>query len=356
MKEEQGNNTNIFAALELVGYYWKKVRWFIPVSLLIGVLIGGFLYYKKSKEVVQYYGKSTFMMSSDDMGSGGGLSASLGIMLPGSEGVGNKIILLELLKSHKMMEKTLLSEGLVEGDTDLLVNHFIRISGYREKWKGDKKWQNYSYPKNFKYDSSELRDGFLRSAAKQMSLNYTPEKTDAGIFEISFLHPNQDFAKAFLDNLVVAIIDYYTTKKTAKARVVYEYAKKRHDNLYGRMNGQTRSLARMQDRTSEFVFMEDKVPQIRANRDIEATSTMLQEAAKSLAASRMALVQRTPFIQVIDDVRLPLAKIEPKKEKFGIIGLLGGFLGSLILIVGIIVGLDFLKKQKAEYKEIKQTA
>jgi len=350
MSENIENKGNIYDFLGLIRPYWKKVRWFIPVSLILGIVIGGFLYVKKSKETVNYYGKSTFMLSSDDVGSsGGGLGASLGIMLPGGSGGGNKTILLELLRSHRMIEKTLLTEAVVNNKTDLLVNHYIELAGFRKLWKGDTAWKNYKYPKEYKHDSSEKRDGFLRTAAINISSNYTPFKTDAGIFEISYFYYNEDFTKSFLDNLIVTVIDYYTEKKTAKARIALSYAKKRHDDLYGRMNGQQRSLARMQDQTSEFVFIEDKVPQMKANRDIEATSMMVQEAAKSLAAARMALVQETPFLQVIDDVRMPLIRLEPKKEKFGLIGFAAGFLGSLILIVGVIVGLDFMRKQKAEY-------
>jgi len=350
MSESTENSGNIYDLLGLIKPYWKKTRWFIPISLIIGVALGGFLYYKKSQEIINFYGKSTFMLSSDDVAySPGGLGASLGIMIPGSGGGGNKTILLELLKSHRMIEKTMLSSAMVDGKKDLLINHYIELSGYRSAWKGRPDWANYVYPKDYKHDSMEDRDGFLRDVAINMANYYTPVKTDEGIFEISFFYPNESFTKAFLDNFVVTVIEYYTEKKTAKARIALNYAERRHSQLYGRISGQQRSLARNQDQTSEFVFIEDKVPQMKMSRDIEATAEMLQEASKSLAAAQMSLVQETPFLQVIDDVRLPLAKLEPKKEKFGLIGFLAGFLGSLILIVGIIVARDFLKKQKEEY-------
>lgn len=351
MDEAQSDGFNIFGVLDQVKHYWKKIRWYVPVCLALGLVVGGYLYYKKSQETIQYYGKTTFMLSSDDIASGGGLSSALGIMLPGSgDAGGNKVILLELLKSHRMIEQALLSTAEVDGNNDLLINHYIQLAGYRDAWKGDQQWENYSYPIDYMPDSIEIRDAFLRNAAINIATSYTPEKTEAGIFEIEFIHENEEFAKAFLDNLVITIIDYYTEKKTAKARVIFQYAKNRHDELYGRMNGQQRSLARMQDKTSEFVFVEDRVPQMLVSRDIEATSGMLEEASKSLAAARMSLVQETPYIQVIDDVRMPLTPIVPKKEKYGAIGLAGGFVGSLILLVGIFVGLDFLKKQKQAYQ------
>ena len=115
------------------------------------------------------------------------------------------------------------------------------------------------------------------------------------------------------------------------------------------MNGQQRSLARMQDKTSEFVFVEDRVPQMVVSRDIEATSAMLAESAKNLAAARMSLVKETPYIQVIDDVRMPLKREKSQMNKYGALGLAGGFIGSLALLMGVFLGLDFLKKQKLEY-------
>ena len=229
--EEKESSGNIYEVLALISPYWKKVRWYLPICLLIGLLIGGYLYYNKSQETVNYYGKTSFMLSSDDVGSGGGIAASLGVMLPGGGGGGNKTILLELLKSHRMIEKTLLTKSKINGDTNLLINHFIELAGFRNSWKGDKEWETYHYPHNYSHDSNELRDGFLRTAATVVANNYIPEKTDAGIFEISFFYHNEEFTKAFLDNLITTIIDYYTEKKTAKARIIYNYAKKKHDNM-----------------------------------------------------------------------------------------------------------------------------
>jgi hypothetical protein len=347
--EDSSNQGNIYQLLEKVKPYWKKSRWFIPVFIILGALLGGYLYYKKSHETLNYYGKTSFMLSSDDVGSGGSISANLGIMLPGSSRGSNKTILLELLKSHKMIEKTLLSSAVIDGEEDLLVNHYIKLAGYRNAWKGNKQWENYSYPLDYKHDSSELRDGFLRTAAIGLANNYSPVKTDAGIFEISFFYHHQGFTKAFLDNLVTTIIDYYTEKKTAKANIVFNYAKRRYDNLYAKLNGKQRLLARKQDKSSEFVFMEDRVPEMKINRDIDATAEMLQEASKSLAAARMSLVNETPFIQIIDDVRLPLAKMDRKEVKFGIIGFVAGFLIPLLILIGIFFAQEYLKKQKLEY-------
>lgn len=349
--EEQESSGNIYEILSKVSPYWKKVRWYIPICLLLGLLLGGYLYYDKSKEAVNYYGKTTFMMSSDDVAGGNGIASSLGVMLPGGTGGGNKAILLELLQSNRMLEKTLLTKAKVNGDTNLLINHFIDLTGYRNSWKGDKNWESYSYPTDYAHDSNETRDGFLRNAAKIIAENYAAKKTDAGIFEISFFYTNKEFAKAFLDNLIITIIDYYTEKKTAKARVIYNYAKQRHDDLYAKLNGKQRSLAKTQDKTSEFVFIEDRVPQMRMNRDIEATSEMFQEASMSLEAARMSLVQETPYVQVIDDVRLPLVKIEPKPLKMGLIGFAIGLLIPLIIIIGVIIAKDFLRKQKEEFQK-----
>lgn len=343
------NQINIYQYLELVKKYWKKARWYLPICIGLGILLGGFLYYKKSKEVVSYYGESTFMLSSDDMGSGGGIAESLGVMLPGSNRTGNKNILLELLKSHKMIENTLMTKAQVNGDSNLLINHFIELSGYRESWQGNKEWENYEYPQGYQINENELRDGFLRASAKQLSYNYNAKITDGGIFKVSFFFHNQDFTKSFLDNLMKTIIAYYTEKKTAKASNVYKYAKERYDKLYADLNGKQRQLARTQDRSSAFVFREDLTPQFKISSDIEATTELLGEATKSLEAAKMSLVQETPFIQVIDDVRLPLSQIEPEKVKYGIIGLLAGIIIPFVLIVGFIIAREYMQTQKSLY-------
>jgi len=346
----QEKKTNIYEIFHKVKEYWVKLRLWFFLGLLVGGLLGGYFYYKTSKMPPQYYAKTTFMLSSDDVsGSGGGIAASMGIMLPAMSGGGNKVILLELLKSHSMVERTLLTSAVVDGDSNLLINHFIKIYGYKDAWEGDKYWENYQFKEGYEMDREERRDAFLRQAAITIEGTYKPVKTDEGIFELVYTSGNEDFTKAFVDNLIFTLIDYYTDKKTAKARVVYEYAKRRHDELYGRINGQERSLAQMQDKTSEFMFLEDKVPQFKAQRDISLSSGLLEESAKSLAAASMSLVQETPFVQVIDDARFPLTVIEAPKLKRGLIAFLIGFLGVLGIATGIVVGLDYLKKQKEAY-------
>ena len=343
------NQNNIYQYLELINGYWKKTKWYLPICIGLGILLGGFLYYKKSKEVISYYGESTFMLSSDDMGSGGGIAESLGVMIPGSNKSSNKNILLELLKSHKMIENTLLTRAEVKGDSNLLINHFINLAGYRASWQGNKEWENYTYPKNFEINKNELRDGFLRASAKELSYNYNAKLTDGGIFKVTFFYINQEFTKGFLDNLMKTIIAHYTEKKTEKALNVYKYAKERYDKLYANLNGTQRQLARKQDKSSAFVFREDLTPQFKLSNDIEATSQLLSEATKSLEAAKMSLVQETPFIQVIDDVRLPLSQIEPEKVKYGIIGLLAGIIIPFALIVGFIIAREYMQTQKSLY-------
>ncbi len=351
-EEKQGN---IFEILALVGFYWKKLRLWLIVALLVGAALGFFMYRKEASKPVSYYGFSTFMLSSDDVSSGGGgFGAAMGIMLPGSGGNGNKTILLELLKSHAMIERTMLTSALVDGDSDLLINHYIKLAGYREAWKSDPVWKDYKYPKNYKRDIDEVRDGFLRTAAIEIAATYVPAKTDEGIFSITFINSNEAFTKAFMDNIIVTLIDYYTEKKTAKSKIMYEYAKQRYDQLSGKISSQEQSLAKMQDKSSEFVFLEDKVPQLRAQREIGTSSGLLQEAAKSLAAASMSLVQETPFVQVIDDVRLPLAIMEPPKMKKGLIGFAIGFLGIALVAAGLVFGKEYLKKQKEAFNQMHQ--
>lgn len=350
METTAEKQTNIFEILGLIKVYWIKLRLWFLIALIAGIALGWFLYYKASKKTLEYYAQTTFMLSSDDVSAGGGgFGAGMGIMLPSMGGGGNKVILLELLKSHSMIERTLLSVAVIDGDTNLLINHYININGYRQAWANKPHWKNYQYPVKYEMDKDEEKDAFLRDAAIGIGATYVPEKTDEGIFKISFQSTNEQFTKVFIDNLIVTLIDYYTEKKTAKSRIIYEYAKRRHDELYGRINGQERSLAQMQDKTSEFMFLEDKVPQLKAQRDIGLSSGMLQEAAKSLAAASMSLVQETPFVQVIDDARYPLIVIEAPKEKKGIIGFLAGFFGVLAISAGFVIGVDYLRKQKLEY-------
>ncbi len=347
---ENEKSTNFFEIFAIIKGYWIKLRLWFFISLLSGIILAFVFYKKETNKPLQYMGTTTFMLSSDDVSGGAGLSTAMGILLPSSGGGGNKTILLELLKSHSMIERTLLTNAYINGDSELLINHYIKINGFRDAWKGDKNWENYSYTSNYKRDTSEEKDGFLRNSAINIGASYTPLKSDEGIFSISFIHTNQEFTKAFIDNLVITLINYYTEKKTAKSRIIYEYAKNRYDALTGKVSGQEQSLAKLQDQSGEFVFMADRVPQQSVQRDIGLSSGMLQEAAKSLAAASMSLVQETPFVQVIDDVRLPLAIIEPSKVKKGIIGFALGFLGIFALSGGIILGLDFLRKQKEIYK------
>ena len=165
-KEDVNNIEDEISLKELI---FKLIEWYRFLLskwkvILIAGIIGGVLglTYTLIKKPI-YVAETTFVLeegeSSGGLGQYAGLASMVGIDLGGGGGgvfEGDNI--LELYKSRRMIEKTLLTKDTFNNKLDLIINRYIQYNKLKAKWEDSPDLLNISFeiPKNqftIKHDS-----------------------------------------------------------------------------------------------------------------------------------------------------------------------------------------------------------
>lgn len=323
-------------------YRYLLSKWMvICIACLVGGILG-LVYALFNKPV--YTATTTFVLENGDQSGAGlgqysGLASMVGIDLGGGGGgifQGDNI--LELYKSRTMIEKTLLSEMTVEGKKQLLIDKYIDFNKLREKWAKKPELANIQFTAesgNF----SRTQDSIMGKAVKDISKNYlTIEKPDKklSIIKVEVKAIDEPFAKAFNEQIVKNVNDFYVQTKTKKSLENVAILQQKVDSVRAVMNGAIYTAASVADATPNLNItrqIQRAAPMQRSQFTAETNKTILSELVKNLEMSKISLRRETPLIQVVDEPVLPL-----EKEKFSIAkGLIFGTLIAGIFVVIILL-------------------
>jgi hypothetical protein len=291
--------------------------------------------YANSKQP-KYSAVTTFVIeegssSSGALGALGGLASIAGFDMGGNGGgifEGDNI--LQLYKSRNMIEKTLLSEVEFNNKKLLLVDRYIEFNKLREIWAKKQNLKNIKF--NNKAAFTRVQDSVLSSITKDINLNYLKvSKLDKKLSIISteVIASDEFFAKAFNDQIVKNVNDFYVQTKTKKSLENVSILQQKVDSVRSVLYGAIYTGAVALDATPNLNptrQIQRVVPIQRSQFASEANSEILKELVKNLELSKIALRKETPLIQVIDEPIYPLDKLQLSKIK-GIIvgGILAGF-------------------------------
>ncbi|MCZ4242920.1 Wzz/FepE/Etk N-terminal domain-containing protein [Pedobacter punctiformis] len=327
--------------------WWRYLlsKWIIILSFGLLGGISGFAYAYFKKPI--YTATTTFVLE-DEKGSGGlgnlaGLASMAGVDLGGSGGgifQGDNI--LQLYKSRSMLEKTLLSSIIIKGKNQLLIDRFIESNELKKKWAEKPKLLSL----NFRADSiqdgfpilktNRLRDSILGVIVLDLNKNYLvvtkPDKKLSTI-QVDVKAKDELFAKAFNDELVKNVNEFYVNTKTKKTLQNVKILQLKTDSVRSVMNGAIYTAVAVADATPNLNptrQVQRVAPVQKAQFSAETNKVILSEMAKNLEMTKMALLKETPLIQVIDQ---PIYPLEKKKLGYlkGIV--LGGILAGILTVM-----------------------
>jgi len=329
---------------------WLVIALFVALGSILGLIYANF------KKPV-YTASTTFVLEEGadggSLGGLGGLASMAGIDLGGGQGgifKGDNI--LELYKSRTMIEKTLLTEVENNGKKQLLVNRYIDFNKLREKWTTKdipSEKVNFNVSENPTMVSPglvRLRDSILGTIVEDINKKYLivgkPDKK-LNIIKADVKAPDEFFAKAFNDEIVKNVNDFYIQTRTKKSLQNVEILQQKTDSVIGVMDKSIFASAATLDATPNLnpTRQSLRAPVQRYQFSAEINKAILGELVKNLELSKISLVKEAPLIQVIDQPVFPLYK-----QKFGY--LKGMIFGGLILGFLSVVCL-FLRKV---YKEV----
>lgn len=327
-------------------YRYLLSKWvtIIGFGILGGIL--GFAYAYTKKPI--YTATTTFVLEEGEKGGGlgqyAGLASMVGIDLGGGGGgifQGDNI--LELYKSRTMIEKTLLTEVDYQGKKQLLIDRYIDFNKLREGWAKKPELAKLSFSSIVNRLSSaeqRLRDSVMGVIVNDINKNYlSVVKPDKKLSIINAQVKAQDefFAKAFDEQIVKNVNDFYVQTKTKKSLVNIAILKQKTDSVRAVMNGAIYSAAAVVDATPNLNptrQVQRVAPMQKSQFTAETNKAILGELVKNLEMSKMALLKETPLIQVVDEPVLPLENDRLGKIKSVFTGMLFfSFLFSFFLLV-----------------------
>jgi hypothetical protein len=321
---------------------WWKYLWSKWVIILIAGLIGGALglAYSLIKKPV-YTAETTFVLEDGESGGGlgqyAGLASMVGIdMGGGGGGIFKGDNILELYKSRRMIQETLLAKDTFNGKQQSLIQRYIEFNKLRESWNDKPNLKNiqFSNPSNF----NRAQDSIIVKLVETINggvLNVSKPDKKLSIIQVTVKSEDELFAKSFANNIVNKVNRFYVDTKTKKSMENLAVLQNQSDSVRRVLNASIGGVAAAVDANPNMnpAFQSLRVGSQRKQVDVQASGAVYQELVKNLEMAKISFRNDKPLIQVIDEPILPLKKDRLGKGK-GIIfgGIIFGFLICLFLI------------------------
>lgn len=325
-------------------YFFLRKKWIIIVLFtLFGVGLG--LYYAITRKP-KFEASLSFVIEGESGGNGlANLANTFGLGRTGGAGqsVFTSANILDLLKTRKLVEKTLLQPShfdINKSFADLVID----FMGLKEEWGENPKLKNIQFkpnsnPKKLSLNQNEVLQN-LHSVIVLNNLKVEIKNPDNTIIYIDVKSENEEFTRYFPEELIKVVSEYYIEAKTRKAKENYLVLKRQTDSVRVELNNAISGVAYANDNTFLLnpAFNVKRVPSAHKEVSVQANQAILTELVKNLEISRMNLLNETPFIEIIDTPTSPINPMKIGKFK-------GMFLGGIIgvfLIISILIGLNFI--------------
>lgn len=315
-----------------VAYIFRFKR-ALALVLIVGALAGALIAFLWTPS---YTARLTFVVDdSKSTGAGGGLSALAGQFGFNLDGIGGASGVLagdnveELIKSHKLIKATLVTEY---DSTQSLADRYAAVN------KLDQKWLKYSpdgkvtrFPVGGK-NNNRLQDSLLHEMTILiLGGEFGISKTDKKLsfFEVNATMKDEKLALLFCNRMIKQATDFFISTKTKRLRSNVERLQQRADSIGAILNHKTYDLS---SANQTLLDVNPAYTKANANVDIKerdkiVLTTIFSETVKNLEASKTLLAQETPTVQIVDEPEFPLKK---NKLKYSI-AILAGLVISGVL-------------------------
>ena len=166
-----------------------------------------------------------------------------------------------------MIERALLSEVNINGETISLAEYYIRNNKLRNDWKNNKELFFLKFTPNSERSKFTLKqDSILMVIYEKLSssdrLNISQKIKNLSITSIEVNNEDPIFAKYFCEKLAKVSSEYYTEIKTAKAKKNVDILIKQSDSIRSELNYAINGVA----------FSSDQLYNLNPSLNIKKTS------------------------------------------------------------------------------------
>ncbi len=277
-----------------------SVLFFCVLSLIFSTLIK-----PKYKADITFVVQSPVNESSS-LKNLGNIASSFGFNVGGSASTFSKENVIELFKSRRIIEATLLkSDDIKDKKNILLIDYYTNTN----KLRNSKNWIEDKID-NIDFEiKSNKRDSIISlfwNDIVEDNLQVSFNSKDASIITLSFIFQDQYFAKVFVENIIKEMEKIYVKYKTAQSRNTLDFIQNRADSVYFELQLAEQDYAKIQDINQRIVKFSGRLKELQLMRSVQVLNTMYIELIKNLELSKLTLLKETPIIEVLDGPVLPL--------------------------------------------------
>ncbi len=289
------------------------------VFLIVGFIAGlaGIYYASQQKEFFQ--SRLTFALDEGNgMSDAMSIAAQFGLSLGSSKDIFAGENILEIMKSRRIIESTLLSVDTFDNKPYTFIEYYLQQSK-----KPNSKSINIHFPvrqakSSFTYaQDSLLYNCYLTFAKSYISASKPDRKYN--IYEVNITNENEKFTKDFTDRIVDQTNKFYTEISTKKSKETLEILEKQVAAMKGNVNSSISSRADIQDANLNPAFSAAAVPVQKEQANIQVYSSAYAEMFKNLEIARYQYLKQIPLMQIIDAADYPMKKVKVSKLKTALI-------------------------------------
>ncbi len=300
-------------------FTFTKIKF--TLILLAATVCLAIAYYSLQKPA--YLASTTFILEEKSSVGGGlsGLASQFGVDIGG--GFGNSSLfsgdnILDIIRSRTIIEKVLLSkiDSTNGAQAETLADLYIQFNNLHKKWKDKDALSTLSFS-NYVEKSSlcRLQDSILFNIFQSITKkNIVVDRLNkkGSIVLVTTTSANEVFSKLLTERVVLETMKMYIELKTSVAMRNVNRLQQRSDSLMQVLNAKSYKSASLQVLDANAAFKSSAVPVEVSQRDKSVTYALYTEVMKNLEASRMAMANQTPIINILDNAKYPLEKTQTK--------------------------------------------
>jgi uncharacterized protein involved in exopolysaccharide biosynthesis len=230
-----------------------------------------------------------------------GVASMIGIDMGGTATSSfNQQNIIELLKSRKIIERTLNNTCEIEGKSDLFLNHYIHINNLITDSSIIDLSSNY-------YNDSITSIVWFRIIDRDMEILF--QNDEANILNLSFESLNAELAKTFTEIVIDEMSEMYIDYQTEKSRNTLDNLQSRSDSIFKSLKRSEINFAKVKDNNMRVMTASGRLEELQYMREVEILQAVYLELRKNIELTHMSVLNETPLIQIVDKPVLPLENI-----------------------------------------------
>ena len=333
-------------------YLYLRRKWIL--FILVGIIGLTYGYIVSANKKTIYSGRLTFVLDAEKSGVGaaGGLASQFGFDMGGGGGsVFSGDNLLELMKSRLLIERALLNTTKLNGKDITFADYFILVKDWRKNWVNTP-LRDISFPVNVSRTTYTFRQdsllGVLYKTLWNQNLVIKQADKKVTIFEIIINSEDEVFSKVMVENLLTVVSQFYIETKTKKTATNVAILQRQVDSVKGELSGAIAGVAMATDKTFNLnqALNIKRSPSQRRQVDVQTNTTVLGELVRNLESSKLALLNETPLLQIIDRPIYPLDKQRVSVLRKSVISAVFFSIIFAVILIIVKLGKDFLRSVK----------